>query len=646
MHLASLSSQLNISIQELRAKAAVAGIRIPPRASKVDHAVAEQLLNLLSKNSEARASKQVGPKAPTQIKLSAVVTVRELADALRQPVTAVIKKLVQNGVLATINESLDFDTAAIIAHEFGVEAESSSSAPVRPGVGHVKEVLAGENQAVLKTRPPVVAVMGHVDHGKTTLLDAIRSSEVAGSESGGITQHIGAYSVKHKGRPITFLDTPGHEAFAAMRARGASVTDMIVLVVAADDGVRPQTVEVINRAKFAQIPLVVAINKVDAPGANIQRVLQELATAGVLVESWGGETLVAEISARNKQGIDQLLDFVLLQADILELGANPQGQMVATVIESQSLTGQGAVATVIVQNGTLKVGDAVFAGATAGKVKNLLDDKGHKLSQVLPGFPALVVGLSDKAEAGDVMCAGESVDAVKRQAELIRKHEHSRRLQSKAVLKTDDTEKKLALIIKADVAGSLEAVEQALAQIKTDEVTVEIVQSGVGDVSDSEVLMASNAKASILAFRAKTSPTAAILARQKGVVIDQYDVIYELLADVTDAVLKMCTPEYERVITGRLKILQIFRTDKDEQIVGGRVTDGEVASNLPLLVVREGQELGQVKILELQEQKTSSSRVGVGHECGMKLSGQVKLKVGDEVQNFTETLKKKILKAQ
>lgn len=642
MHLASLSSQLNISVQDLRNKARALGIHIPPRASKVDHAVASALLEKFGK---APQKKPAGPKSPTNIKIPAVISVREFSDLLMQPPAAVIKKLVQNGVFATINETLDFDTASIIAHEFGVTAESADTAPLRPGVGHVKEILASETDDVLMERPPVVAVMGHVDHGKTTLLDAIRSSDVAGGESGGITQHMGAYSITHNGRKITFLDTPGHEAFAAMRARGASVTDVVVLVVAADDGVRPQTVEVINRAKFAGIPLVVAVNKIDSPGANVQRVLQELATAGVLVEAWGGQTLVAEISARNKQNIEQLLDHVLLQTDILELKANPRGKLAATVIESHTSTGQGSVATVIVQNGTLHVGDNVYAGSVAGRVKNIFDDKGTKLSQVLPGFPAQVVGLSGQAEAGDVMVSTESLDEAKKHADLIRKHEHSRRLLGKAGLKTNENEKKVALVVKADVAGSLEAIQQALEQIKTDEVKIEIVQSGVGDVSDSDVLMASSSKGSVIAFRAKIAPTAAILAKQRGVHIDQYDVIYELLADITDAVLKMCTPEYERVVSARLKVLQIFKTEKDEQILGGLVVEGELASNLPIVVMREDKELGMAKILELQEQKVATARVQANHECGMRLQFTGKIKAGDYLLSITETLKKKTLTA-
>lgn len=641
MHLASLSSQLNLSINELRAKAAAANIRIPPRAAKVDNATAKRILDLFD-SASSREKTPVNTK-PTSVKIPAFLPVRDLAVLLNQSVNSVIKKLIENGVLAGINETLDFDTASIIANEFGVEAEAEGSSDNRLSVGYVKEVLDAENAADMTERPAVVAVMGHVDHGKTTLLDAIRKTDVVSGESGGITQHIGAYAIEHQGKKLTFLDTPGHEAFSAMRARGAGVTDIIVLVVAADDGVRPQTVEVINRAKFAKIPLVVAINKVDAPGANVQKVLQELATAGVLVESWGGQTMYTEVSARSGQGISELLDSVVLQSEVLQLKANHKGQAVGTVIEAHSQTGQGAIATVIVQNGTVHVGDVVVAGEVLGKIKSISDSFGKKLKSVGPGEGARISGLSGLPQAGDILCVVENLEVAKSRAESVRRQERSKRLRGLSQVQADVANKQLNLILKADVSGSLEAVKESLEQIKTDDVKVTIIDASVGDVTDSDVLRATASHAFIIAFRVKVKPSSLVLAKNQKVVIDKYDIIYELIADVTDAALKLCTPEYEKTEVGKLKILAIFRTEKDSQIIGCSVASGEIRKTLPLLVQRDGIEIGQAKILELQQNKVLTDLVSQGQECGLKVSTQSKLKIGDELIGYTETLKKKTL---
>ncbi len=647
MNLSSLSSELNISVQELRNKAFQLGFRISPRANKIDNYLAKQLKGALA-DEKTKSEPQV-PKELKKIKLPSFVKVREFATLLELPVTDVIKTLIKNGVMATINEEVDFETATIIAQDLGFEVDADQSNEVKQfGLGFLQETLAAEKPENLKSRPPIVAVMGHVDHGKTTLLDAIRQANVVDTESGGITQHIGAYQVKKNGKVITFLDTPGHEAFVEMRARGANVTDIIILVVAADDSVRPQTIEVINRAKFTNTPLLVAINKVDKENANVIKVKQELAEHGVLTEEWGGKTIAVEISAKQKQGIDQLLEMVLLQAEVEDYKANPDGKILGTVIESHVEQGKGSVSTVIVQNGTLKVGDVIVAGGGFGRVKSLEDETGKKLKQVTPSGPAQISGFSELPEAGDVLQTSETLDEARDIAQTAQKEKRSHRLTSRPSLQGDAESKSLNLIIKADVAGSLEAIKQSFAKLKNDEVQINVLNEGIGEINESDVLLADNSKATIIAFRVKANPKAINLAKQKKVAIDSYDVIYELLENVTSAVIKLFTPELEKVSFGHGKILAIFRTEKGQMIIGGQVDEGELRKNKPVAILRkneegEAQELGRGEILDLQQNKIVTKEVSRGNEFGMKIKTTVKLEVGDTLESFEENLKQKTL---
>ncbi len=641
MNLSSLSSQLNLSIPELRTKAAEAGINIPPRANKLDNFIANRILEALSPK---KAVVPTGPITPTTVHIPPFIKVRDFAELLKKPVIDIIKVLIQNGVMATINEEIDYDTATIIAQDMGFEVlaeEQTNKGSI--GTGQLQEILNQETEESLIPRPPIVAVMGHVDHGKTTLLDAIRKTNVVGGESGGITQHIGAYQVKHNDKLITFLDTPGHEAFSEMRARGANVTDIIVLVVAADDGVRPQTVEVINRAKFSEVPIIVAINKVDKENANTMKVKQELANLGVVTEEWGGKTIAVEVSAKNNQGIDQLLDMILLLAEVENYRANPNGRAVGTVIESHTEQGKGAVASVIVQNGTMRVGDIIVAGCGYGRIKSLEDERGRKIRNATPATPVEVAGFSVAPEAGDVIQTLNTIDTAKNLSDFALRQKRSHTLKTKTQLQGDSTSKTVYLIIKADVAGSLEAINQSLAKLKNDEVTINLVSQGVGEVNESDVLLASSSKATIIAFRTKTNPKAINLAKQKQVSIDTYEVIYELLEDITTAVVKLFTPEYEHTTFGKAEILAIFRTEKGEMIIGGKVKEGELRKNKPLAVWREEVNLGKLEILELQEQKVATKEVSSGHEFGMKIKGNLVVKVGDILESFEEVLKQKSL---
>jgi translation initiation factor IF-2 len=487
--------------------------------------------------------------------------------------------------------------------------------------------------------------MGHVDHGKTTLLDTIRKAKVAEGESGGITQHIGAYQIKKNGKLITFLDTPGHEAFSEMRARGANVTDLIVLVVAADDGIRPQTLEVINRAKFTNTPMIVAINKIDKPEANVMRVKQELAGQGVLTEEWGGKTIACEISAKQNKGIDNLLEMILLTAEIENFRANPHGKTVGTIIEAKVSTGKGATATVIVQNGTLKVGDIIAAGAAFGRIRSLEDETGRKLKEALPSTPAQISGFSEVPQAGDILQTLATLDEAKQIALAVQRKNQSHKLSHKQSIIGDLKNKSLNLIIKTDVGGSLEAIKQSIAKLKNDEVKINILSDGVGEINESDVLLASSSRAVILGFHSKVNPKAINLAKQKKVVIDSYEVIYELIEDVTSAVIKMFTPELEKHSFGKAKILQVFRTEKGVMIVGGKVEEGELKKQSQIMVLREGVELGRGDIMELQQSKVMSKNVANGEEFGIKLKTHVKIMAGDVLESFEEKIKQKTLQA-
>ncbi len=643
MDISSLSSQLNISTQDLRAKAKEKGFYISPRANKIDNVLAKQILEALQTTPTTKTEPATGSTVKKPIKLPAYIKVRDFATLINLPVTDIIKNLIQNGIMATLNEEIDFETASIVAEDLGFTAETQmDNTETEFGMAFLQKVIANEKTETLKARPPIVAIMGHVDHGKTTLLDTLRKTKVAEGESGGITQHIGAYRVKHSGKWITFLDTPGHEAFSEMRARGANVTDIIVLVVSADDGVKPQTLEVINRAKFTDTPLIVAINKIDKPEANIMRVKQELASANILTEEWGGKTIACEISAKQNIGLDHLLEMILLTAELETFKANPEGQTVGTVIESKVMQGKGPTATIIIQNGTLKLGDIVSAGPAYGRIRSLEDEHGKKLKEVLPSMPAQISGLSELPQAGDVIQVFADLDKAKQISIITQKKLKTHKLSARK-LSGDLTSKTLNLIIKADVAGSLEAIKQSIAKLKNDEVKINILSEGIGEVNESDCLLASSSKATIIAFRTKVNPKAVSLAKIKQVTIDSYDVIYELIEAVTKAVIEMFTPETEKFILGKAKVLAVFMTEKNHMIVGGRVEEGELKKISHITILRDGAELGRAEITELQQNKVASKGVLAGSEFGIKLKTTTKIKVGDVLESFEEKIKTKTL---
>jgi len=640
MDISTLSKELNMSAQQLRTKMNAAGFRVSHRANKIDNYLAKQVLMAFGGKTMPEPRAAANNK---DVSLPKVMQVKELAGILKMEVNVVIKKLIMSGVMATINEEIDYDTAAIIATDLGFNVSDAPEATTRLGVGYVTEVLvqeAAEHPEQLVNRAPMVAVMGHVDHGKTTLLDTIRKAKVVDTESGGITQHIGAYQVKRNDKPITFLDTPGHEAFSAMRARGANVTDIIVLTVAADDGVKPQTVEVINRAKLTQTPLIVAINKMDKPDANPERVKKELADFGVLIEEWGGNVPVAKISGMTGQGVDDLLDLILLQAEVMELKSNPQGQTVGTVIESNLSKTLGSTATILMQNGTLNLGDIVSVGKGAGKVRSMTDAAGKKLKSAGPSAAVRITGLSGVPSAGDILKTYPDVESAKSAALAVAKSERAKRIMVQTSISLGNT-KDLNLIIKVDVAGSLEAITGALDKLKNDEIKINVISQDVGEINENDILRAEAGKALVIGFHTRISGQATKLAQAKKVPIQLYDIIYELIEDVTQQVVSMMTPEIVRADIGRAKILAVFRTEKEKQIVGGTVVEGKIKEGSGIEIKRGDDIIGKAVILELQQNKSKAKEVMNGFEFGISLKTNTRIEEGDLLVVFEETVKKK-----
>jgi translation initiation factor IF-2 len=541
--------------------------------------------------------------------------------------------------MATLNHELDFDTASIIASEFGVTAEKEV-------VVNEEDILFDdtndENETTLQSRPPVVVVMGHVDHGKTSLLDAIREANVIESEAGGITQHIGAYMVKINDRNITFLDTPGHEAFTAMRARGAQVTDIAILVVAADDGPMPQTVEAINHAKAANVSIIVAINKIDKPGANPDKVKQELTEYGLVAEEWGGDTIFVPVSAKKRENIDQLLEMVLLTADLQELKANPDRQAKGTVIEAQLDKNRGPVATVLVQRGTLNVGDTIVTGTTVGRIRAMTDDKGHKIKKAGPSTPVEILGMPEVPEAGDIFYEVADEKVAKQLVEKRRMKQKEQTMKASARVSLDDLYtqikegkvKDLNIIVKADVQGSVEAVKQSLEKLSNDEVRVKILHGGVGAITEADATLAQISNAIIIGFNVRPAVNVAEMAENAGVDIRLYRVIYNAIEDVQAAMKGMLEPTFKEVIQGHAEVRQIFKVSGVGTIAGSYITDGKFTRNSDVRVVRGGVVVHEGKLSSLKRFKDDVKEVATNYECGLSIEKFNDLKEGDVVESY------------
>ena len=584
------------------------------------------------------------PQRPGPVEIPPTLSVRELAELLGLPPVEVIKDLMKNGVMAALTQVIDYETAAIVATDFGFEPREMHPAveePVAPEAAGLKRLLEEEDPAKLKPRPPVVTVMGHVDHGKTSLLDAIRHANVAAQEAGGITQHIGAYQVETHGNRITFLDTPGHEAFTAMRARGARVTDIAVLVVAADDGVMPQTLEAIEHARAAEVPIVVALNKIDKPNANPDRVLGQLAEHGLVPVQYGGDTEVVPVSARTKQGIPELLDTIIAVAELAELKANPNRPAVGTVIEAKLDKARGPVATVLVQNGTLKVGDIVVAGSVTGRVRALFNDRGKRIKQAGPSVPVEVLGLSSVPEAGDRV----TVVPDERTAQALaaqQKREREREQAGPAQVSLEDVFRKmqegevreLALVVKADVHGSVEPVVNSLEGLTEEGLRVKVIRTGVGNITESDVMLAAASKAIVIGFNVKAEAGAQRLAEQEGVDIRSYSVIYNLVDDIRKALQGLLAPKYAEVVHGHAEVRAVFKVGRNEA-AGCYVTDGTIARNHQVRVLRGGGAVFEGKIASLRRVKEDVREVAAGYECGVMLEGFTGFQVGDRLETFT-----------
>ncbi|MDD4094773.1 MAG: translation initiation factor IF-2 [Oscillospiraceae bacterium] len=582
---------------------------------------------------------QQQPKAVlTHVQLPESITIKDFAEGIQKRSAEIIKKLMKLGLLATINQEIDFDTATLIAEEFGITTELLVEVTE-------EDILFDDTEDTdenLQPRPPVVVVMGHVDHGKTSLLDKIRSSSVVKGEAGGITQHIGAYTVKLKNRMITFLDTPGHEAFTTMRARGAQVTDIAILVVAADDGVMPQTVEAINHAKAANTEIVVAINKMDRPGANPDKVKQELSTHGVIPEEWGGSTVVVPVSAHTGEGIDELLEMVLLTADVMDLKADPNKQAKGTVIEAKLDKNRGPVATVLVQRGTLHNGDAIVTGSIVGRIRAMTDDKGGAVKKAGPSMPVEILGLSEVPEAGELFYSVTDEKVARQLVDKRRTKQREDQLHKSSRMTLETLSETLAagevldlnLIIKADVQGSVEAVTQSLEKLTSDEVHVKVIHGGVGAITESDILLADVSNAVIIGFNVRPGVGIAEKAKEVGVDIKLYRVIYNAIEDVQAAMKGMLKPKFEEVILGHIEIRQIFKVSNVGTIGGAYVTDGKVLRSSEVRIVRDGIVVHEGKLASLKRFKDDVKEVMTGYECGISIENYNDIKEGDVIEAF------------
>jgi len=583
------------------------------------------------------------------IEIPARLTVRELAQLMGVSPIDVIKRLMYDGIIATINQTIDYETAAIVASEMGFEPREEKVA-----VPEEEEALSGptplwerlyaqEDPANLCPRPPVVTVLGHVDHGKTSLLDAIRRTDVAAGEVGGITQHIGAYQVEHNGRLITFLDTPGHEAFTAMRARGAQTTDIAILVVAADDGVMPQTVEAINHARAARVPIIVALNKIDKPTAQPERVKRQLSELGLTPDEWGGDTFVIPVSAKKRIGLEDLLETILLVADEQNIRANPNRPAIGTVLEAQLDRSMGPTATVLVQNGTLRVGDAVVAGTVYGRVRRMLDGHGKPIREAPPSTPALILGLSDVPTAGDIFEVVEN-EKVARAIAAQRLQEREARAARPTRLTLDDLSrsirqgqaKELNLIIKADVQGSIEPIVSSLSKLGSEDLKVNIIHAAAGNVTESDINLAIASRAIVIGFQVTVDPAARRLAENEGVDVRIYDVIYELIDEVELALKGLLEPTYVEKTIGKAEVRATFDIPKVGRVAGCYVLEGEVRRNARARLFRQGEQKFDGPIASLKRFAKDVREVKAGYECGIGLEGFHDIQVGDVLEFYVK----------
>ncbi|MFR3174399.1 MAG: translation initiation factor IF-2 [Clostridium sp.] len=582
------------------------------------------------------------------VEIGDTITVKELCEKLGKPTADVIKNLIFLGVMAGVNQEIDFATAEKLCEKYEVIAERKEEETELEAFEEDTDVVE-EN---LEKRPPIVTIMGHVDHGKTSLLDAIRKAKVTDTEAGGITQHIGAYTVTLNGEKITFLDTPGHEAFTAMRARGAQVTDIVILVVAADDGIMPQTKEAISHCKAANVPMIVAINKIDRPGANVDRVKQELTEHGLVAEDWGGDTICVPVSAKTGENLDSLLEMILLTAEMQELTADPNRKSKGTVIEAKLDKGRGAVASLLIQNGTLHVGNSILVGSTYGRIRAMFDDMGKKIKSAGPSIPVEVLGLSEVPAAGDRFVVVKDEKTARNMAEIRKdkikteSHQASHRVSLEDLYSQiqEGKVKELSIIVKADVQGSVEAIRQSLEKLSTDDVKVRVIHGAVGAITETDITLAAASNALMIGFNVRPDSNAVAMAEKDGVDIKTYRIIYDAIEDVKSAMIGMLDPEYKEVINGKAEVRMTYKISNVGTIAGCYVTDGKIVRNSEVRVIRDGIVIFESVLASLKRFKDDAKEVNKGYECGLSVERFNDLKEGDIIESFTmEAVKRKEL---
>ena len=582
------------------------------------------------------------------VEIGDTITVKELCEKLGKPTAEVIKNLIFLGVMAGVNQEIDFATAEKLCEKYEVIAERKKEETELEAFEEDTDIVE-EN---LEKRPPIVTIMGHVDHGKTSLLDAIRKARVTDTEAGGITQHIGAYTVTLNGEKITFLDTPGHEAFTAMRARGAQVTDIVILVVAADDGIMPQTKEAISHCKAANVPMIVAINKIDRPGANVDRVKQELTEHGLVSEDWGGDTICVPVSAKTGENLDSLLEMILLTAEMQELTADPNRKSKGTVIEAKLDKGRGAVASLLIQNGTLHVGDSILVGSTYGRIRAMFDDMGKKIKSAGPSIPVEVLGLSEVPAAGDRFVVVKDEKTARNMAEIRKdkikteSHQTSHRVSLEDLYSQiqEGKVKELSIIVKADVQGSVEAIRQSLEKLSTDDVKVRVIHGAVGAITETDITLAAASNALMIGFNVRPDSNAIAAAERDGVDIKTYRIIYDAIEDVKSAMIGMLDPEYKEVVNGKAEVRMTYKISNVGTIAGCYVTDGKIVRNSEIRVIRDGIVIFESVLASLKRFKDDAKEVNKGYECGLSVERFNDLKEGDIIESFTmEAVKRKEL---
>lgn len=600
------------------------------------------------KELEKEQAEQNAEAACGVIEIGDTITVKELCEKLGKPANDVIKNLIFLGVMAGVNQEIDFATAEKLCEKYEVLVEKKENEVELEAFEEDTDVVE-EN---LVKRPPIVTIMGHVDHGKTSLLDAIRHAKVTASEAGGITQHIGAYTVSLNGEKITFLDTPGHEAFTAMRARGAQVTDIVILVVAADDGIMPQTKEAINHCKAANVPMIVAINKIDRPGANIDRVKQELTEHGLVSEDWGGDTICVPVSAKTGENLESLLEMVLLTAEMQELTADPNRKAKGTVIEAKLDKGRGSVASLLIQNGTLNVGDSILVGSTYGRIRAMFDDRGKKIKSAGPSIPVEILGLSEVPAAGDRFIVCKDEKTARNMAELRKQkikadsHQASNRVSLEDLYSQiqEGKVKELAIVVKADVQGSVEAIRQSLEKLSTDDVKVRVIHGAVGAITETDVTLAAASNALVIGFNVRPDGNATVQAEKENIEIKTYRIIYDAIEDVKSAMIGMLEPEYKEVVNGKAEVRMTYKISNVGTIAGCYVTDGRIVRNSEIRVIRDGIVIFESTLASLKRFKDDAKEVAKGYECGLSVEKFNDLKEGDVIESFTmEAIKRKEL---